>query len=129
MRAHLLPSCLLLVACSETTPVLTDGGSYEIAWSTSDGTIPLNEMFRLDVSVVETAEGTPAENITLSLTASMPMHDHEMETEPAVSEAAPGSFAVDGMLFHMPGEWMLSFDVDNELSVENATVMLECCNS
>jgi cytochrome c peroxidase len=41
----------------------------------------------------------------------MPGHEHGMNTRPRVQDLGDGKFRVRGMLFHMAGEWEISFDI------------------
>ena len=47
---------------------------------------------------VSTEDGLDTE-ATLNLLATMPTHDHAMNTEPIVTPNGDGTFDVDGMLF------------------------------
>jgi hypothetical protein len=46
--------------------------------------------------------------------AQMPEHRHGMNYRPQISARGAGRYTAEGLLFHMPGRWQLSFDVDRE---------------
>jgi hypothetical protein len=48
----------------------------------------------------------------LSIDAYMPEHRHGMNYRPRVARAGDGVYVAQGLLFHMPGQWQLRFDVD-----------------
>jgi len=47
----------------------------------------------------------------LAIDATMPEHRHGMNYAPVLRADGVGGWIADGMLFHMPGRWQLSFDV------------------
>jgi hypothetical protein len=96
----------------------TDGGSYEVAVHPDGGEIVRNKHFGLDVTVKPTA-GEIAE-ITVAVDADMPAHRHGMNTRPEISEISVGSYRVEGMLFHMGGDWVISVDVTSGDKTEHA---------
>jgi len=83
---------------------------------------PLNEMFAM-AARVEDADGRPlgSDDITLRVDAAMPQHGHGMNTTPR-TEPADDGFHVSGMLFHMPGDWQIYFDVTRGGTTDRATV-------
>ena len=101
---------------------------YMITFTPRPHEIPLNELFTLQVDVVDAALGRPVdEGVQLSVDAAMPTHRHGMNTRPEVERTGAGSFVVSGMLFHMPGEWELYFDLTRNGVTERAleTVVLD----
>lgn len=87
--------------------------------------LPLNEMFALEVRVADAATGAPVgADVAIDVDAGMPAHRHGMNTRPRVERTGAGAFLVRGMLLHMPGEWVLSFDVTKGGVTERAQVSL-----
>ena len=84
--------------------------------------VPLNEMFAMDVRV-EDSQGHPLNqsDIDLRVDAGMPQHGHGMNTTPK-TESVGNGFHVSGMLFHMPGDWKIYFDVTRDGATDRATV-------
>lgn len=131
--------CILfaaLVACTgepepseEPRSGLTDGGSYYIYWGSIPQTIPFNDLFELSVMVHDGADKTKMlTDRELYVDATMPAHGHGMETEPNVTKSESGMYTVDGMLFHMAGEWELTFAVSDGTEVETASFAVSCCD-
>jgi hypothetical protein len=54
-------------------------------------------------------DGRPAE-LSVAVRGGMPAHGHGLPSTPAVRRVGPGNFLVEGLLFNMPGEWVLVFD-------------------
>jgi hypothetical protein len=91
--------------------LVSDGGSFDITLTSTPRTIPLNEMFELtiDVHPVKTVKDTNP--VWVSVNATMPLHQHGMNTRPRVEDLGKGRFLVRGMLFHMAGVWEIALDV------------------
>lgn len=103
-------------------------GTYVLKWifEGPDGMPPLRDPFTVTVSVRRAADGAPFLG-DLQVDAAMPHHGHGMNVSPKVIRVAPGSYRVEGMLFHMPGYWELYFDaVDaGRLERTQGTVTIE----
>lgn len=54
--------------------------------------------------------GAPAAT-GLRVDAHMPDHRHGMNLRPSVRASGGARYAVDGLMFHMPGRWQVVFDV------------------
>ena len=73
--------------------------------------------------VLYTADGTPVSGAQMSVVGGMPDHDHGLPTSPVVtSETTPGRYLLEGVRFHMPGRWLLTFDVISDQGSESATL-------
>ena len=70
-----------------------------------------------------TADGAPLSGARMSVVGGMPDHDHGLPTSPVVTrEITPGRYLLEGMRFHMPGRWLLTFDVISDQGSESATL-------
>ena len=99
----------------------SNDGSYYVAFDADPTTIPLNEMFSLEVDVFDGEDRDRAAiGVALAADADMPAHRHGMVRVPRITEVAPGRFQVEGMLFHMPGRWELYLDVTRAGITERA---------
>ncbi|MEM7166527.1 MAG: hypothetical protein AAF581_13760 [Planctomycetota bacterium] len=122
----LLP-CLLLPACAVRPPVeFRDGpqvtsavGTYQVHYQIPDP-IPLNEPFSVAAWIA-----TPNREVDLSVDAAMPHHHHGMNQQPRLRRSRDGSYTADGMLFHMPGDWEIYFDVTDGAVTERAQISVE----
>ena len=73
--------------------------------------------------VLHTVDGAPLIGAQMSVVGGMPDHDHGLPTSPVVSkEITPGRYLLEGMRFHMPGRWLLTFDVISDQGSESATL-------
>jgi hypothetical protein len=71
---------------------------------------------------IETADGKPVALEAISLDGGMPAHGHGLPTAPEVTRAlGNGRFAVENMLFSMPGWWVVKIHVDTTAGTDTAT--------
>ena len=74
---------------------------------------------------VETADGRPVEDATIEVDGGMPEHDHGLPTQPRVTaELGGGSYRVDGLRFHMRGDWELVFTIRHGKHTSTVVVSL-----
>jgi hypothetical protein len=104
----------LLILSAATGPVAEAGGAR--LWTSESGLYRVGYMSQLDpITIneihswtlhVETADGTPVANADIEIRGGMPAHNHGLPTLPEVTEyLGKGDYRVEGMRFHMRGEW------------------------
>ena len=71
--------------------------------------IPMARHFALEVQLCD-AGGTSGAQLRKA-DASMPAHRHGINYRPTITPLGKGRFRVDGMMFHMAGQWELAFEV------------------
>ena len=81
---------------------------YLMAFRSDPLRIEVGEPFALVLNVC-TRSGAPAELIAVD--AQMPDHRHFMNYRASIKSNGDGRFTAEGMLFHMPGRWEITFDV------------------
>jgi hypothetical protein len=95
-----------------STTRLTEQGLYEITYVSKIDPVPVNQMLTWTLHV-ETADGQPVENATISVDGDMPQHGHGLPTRPQVTRyLGNGDYLVEGLKFHMPGWWVMDFVID-----------------
>ena len=110
-----------------STEATTEGGTWTLSYETDPNPVPLSENFSMTVTVHD-ADGR-AENATLDIDATMPAHNHGMNTEAAVTSLGDGTFEIDGLQFHMTGHWRIHANVDGpEQPEEYAWFDVTCCD-
>lgn len=95
----------------EFTRIASDDAPYLIEWRPVAGSVPQNEPFDVEVRVLDKATGEPIDDVELRVDAGMPHHGHGMNVVPEHSDTGEGEWFAQGLLFHMGGEWTLTFDV------------------
>lgn len=89
----------------------SENGLYRVSYTVSTGTIPVNQMHKWTLHV-ETADGTPVENATISVDGDMPAHGHGLPTSPRVTQyLGNGDYLVEGMKFQMGGAWVMDVTI------------------
>jgi hypothetical protein len=88
-----------------------------LRYATTPDPIPWGEPFALQVWLP--GKGPDA---ALAVDAAMPEHGHGMNRVPLVTGDGQGGYAVEGLLFHMPGRWELYFDVTEGAVTERAQI-------
>lgn len=89
----------------------SENGLFKVSYTSINGTIPVNQMHQWTLHV-ETADGQPVENATISLDGDMPQHGHGLPTRPQVTEyLGNGDYLVEGLKFQMGGWWLVDFTI------------------
>ena len=92
----------------------SDNGLFMVSYTSANGTVPVNQMHQWTLHV-ETADGQPVENATITLDGDMPQHGHGLPTRPQVTEyLGNGDYRVEGLKFQMGGWWVMDFVITAE---------------
>ena len=91
-------------ACPLPASALQQGG-VQAAWTADKQPIVVGRHFSLQVRLC------PADAVLARVDATMPAHRHGMNYRPGVKALGEGRWFVEGLMFHMPGEWELRLDV------------------
>jgi hypothetical protein len=84
---------------------------YRVSIAPEAGAIPLGAIHDWVVEV-ETAAGEQFVPTRLAFDGGMPQHGHGFVTAPRVTRSlGPGRFLVEGVKFHMGGDWTLRVEV------------------
>jgi hypothetical protein len=89
----------------------SDNSLYRVSYAASSGAIPLNQMHEWTLHV-ESADGTPVEDATITVDGDMPQHGHGLPTSPRVTQyLGNGDYLVEGLKFQMGGWWHMDFTI------------------
>ena len=92
----------------------SDNGLFRVSYTPADGSIPVNKMHQWTLHV-ETADGQPVENATITIDGDMPQHGHGLPTSPQVTEnLGNGDYRVEGLKFQMGGWWVMDFVITTQ---------------
>lgn len=93
------------------TTRLSENGLFSVSYSPSTGTVPVNQMHQWTLHV-ETADGAPVTDATITVDGDMPQHGHGLPTRPQVTQnLGNGDYLVEGMKFQMGGWWVMDFTI------------------
>ena len=81
----------------------SESGRQRVCLTTTASGIALREFHTWQVGFCSAAASVDA----VAFDASMPAHGHGLATQPTIRPAQAGSFAVEGVRFHMAGHWIL----------------------
>lgn len=88
----------------------SENGVYALSFESSIEPIEINQMHSWVLHI--TADGAPVANAKLSIAGGMPAHKHGLPTSPRVTdELSDGQYRLEGIRFHMHGQWQLSIEI------------------
>lgn len=94
-----------------STTLPSENGLYIVSYKASTGNVPVNQMHQWTLHV-ETADGRPVEEATITVDGDMPQHGHGLPTRPEVTKnLGNGDYLVEGMRFQMGGWWVMDFTI------------------
>jgi hypothetical protein len=113
-KAAALAFFCLLSPCSfgDDEGWLTRSGYYRISYRSELQPIVINRIHSW-IFHVETPDGTPVDGAEITITGGMPLHNHGLPTAPRMTiNIDNGDYRVEGMRFHMNGDWELLVTID-----------------
>ena len=91
---------------------LTRSGYYRVSYTSQLEPLTINRIHDWIIHV-EDAEGAPVDGASVSITGGMPEHNHGLPTDPRMTRSlGNGDYLVEGMRFHMNGNWALTVTID-----------------
>jgi hypothetical protein len=100
------------------TGVVVFSDQYMLALRPDPLRIEVGLPFALLLNVC-TKGGDPAELVRVD--ATMPEHRHGMNYAATLKDKGEGRYRVEGLLFHMPGNWEVAFDVRSGGEIQRLT--------
>jgi hypothetical protein len=120
----LLVAATLAVA-AENSGWVSESGIFRVDFRSELDPIVINRIHSW-VLHVEGEDGAPVSGATISVTGGMPAHNHGLPTAPRVTrEIAPGDYILDGLRFHMGGQWQLEITIDADGKQDVVVILLE----
>jgi len=110
---------VLLVCLLAAVPVFAQGqvlrnDGLQVTLHSQVQPVPLNLMHSW-VITLHSAEGRALESAIIQVDGGMPAHDHGLATRPQVTTAlGDGRYLLEGVRFHMAGEWLLHLQVEHQ---------------
>jgi hypothetical protein len=104
---------------------VSDRGSFTVGFESSLEPIVINKIHTWTLHV-KTADALPLSGATISVVGGMPLHNHGLPTRPRVSEESnPGDYRLDGMRFHMRGDWEIVVTIKAGGKTETVVIALQ----
>lgn len=110
-----------------STTRASDNELFRVSYMSSEKTVPVNQMHQWTLHV-ETADGQPVDNATITVDGDMPQHGHGLPTRPQVTKnLGDGDYLVEGMKFQMGGWWVMDFTIsaDGQTDAVHFNMMLK----
>jgi hypothetical protein len=95
-------------------------GLYSVEYTSRPQPPPLNTLHDWTLNV-RTREGEAVTDAAIDVRGGMPIHTHGLPTQPAVVELGGGQYRVEGMKFHMPGDWQITLTIDSSAGTDSVT--------
>lgn len=102
----------------------SDHGLFSVTCTSELEPIPINRMHRWHVAIVD-ARGAPVLGAEVTVTGGMPLHDHGLPSAPRMTrELGGGVYLIEGMKFHMPGQWEVVLHIAAAPASDRVTIEL-----
>lgn len=102
---------------------LSQRGIFTVHYESALDPIEINRMHSW--TLVVTRDGEPVENADITVSGGMPEHDHGMPTRPRITaDLGGGRYRLDGMRFHMNGEWEIALEIKADGSRDTVVITL-----
>jgi hypothetical protein len=102
-------------ACGDGLPApkrTAESARYVVTWRTSPVPPIVGEHFVVDLAVCPKPGAKRPADVRVG--ATMPDHRHGMNYLPTVTPQAGERYRAQGLLFHMPGRWVIEFELIGE---------------
>lgn len=115
MRSLSVLLVMLALPCAslaEEETWLTRSGYYRVSFTSEVVPIEINRIHAW-VMHVEDPDGQPVTGASITMTGGMPLHNHGLPTAPQMTaELGGGDYRLEGVRFHMNGDWELTVTID-----------------
>lgn len=108
----LIMSVNLCADASQTEPTWTSKrGLFVVSWQSELDPLQINQLHAWTLHI-ENPAGEAITAAKIDVDGGMPEHDHGLATRPRVTaELGNGDYRLDGLRFHMRGNWELQFTI------------------
>lgn len=79
---------------------------FEVSYTATPSPVPLLTTHTWTVTIAD-GEGRRVRDATVTVLGGMPEHDHGFPTTPQIEPLGDGRYLVEGIKFHMPGDWVV----------------------
>ncbi len=121
----LVLSCHAVASQSTTPDGLWTSDRFQVSFESELKPIVINQIHQWIIQV-QTLDGVPVSKAEISIDGGMPDHDHGLPTDPQVTEdLGDGRYRVEGLRFHMQGQWELKITIQADNMEDVVTISLE----
>jgi len=102
---------------------VSERGIYVVSYESSLQPIAINQMHAWTLHI--SSDGEAVVGAELSVEGGMPMHNHGLPTRPRITkELGEGKYQLDGMRFHMQGDWEVSIEIKADGRTDTVVITL-----
>ena len=103
----------------------SDSGLFRVSFRSELDPIVINRIHSW-VLRVEDEQGAPVSGARITVEGGMPSHDHGLPTAPQVTqELTAGEYVLEGMRFHMRGQWKIEITINANDKQDVVVIPLE----
>ena len=100
-------------------------GHFQVSVAPDLEPLAINTIHRWVVQVLA-ADGAPVPAAVITVRGGMPAHDHGLPTRPeATRYLGEGRYLIEGMRFHMAGQWEVVLGIETDLLRDEVVIPLE----
>jgi hypothetical protein len=90
---------------------VSEAGLFRTSIESEVDPIPVNAIHAWKLHV-EGSDGQPVIDAVITIDGGMPAHGHGLPTQPQITQnLGNGDYLVEGMKFHMQGQWVVTFQI------------------
>ena len=117
--------CMLIQQVGTTGDVWeSTRGLFAVSYESELQPIEINRIHNWLLRI-ESTGGDPVRGAHIEVTGGMPLHNHGLPTRPRVTqELGDGNYRLEGMRFHMAGDWEITIDIDVDGKTDTVIVTL-----
>ncbi len=122
---RVLALCFLLTGiAADEVSWTSQRGMFVVSYQSGLEPIQINKLHAWLIHI-ENAAGEPVVGATVEATGGMPVHNHGLPTRPRVTaELGGGDYQLDGMRFHMAGQWEITLSINADGNTDTVVIEL-----
>ena len=114
----------LMPALAEETVWTSKRGLFVITYVSDLEPLTINQLHGWTLQL-EDKDGEAVTAAVITVDGGMPKHDHGLPTQPRVTqELGAGAYRLEGLRFHMRGEWEVSLSIAANGVTDAVTIMV-----
>jgi hypothetical protein len=122
---NVLAVCFLLTcAAADAATWTSQRGTFVVSYRSALQPIEINKLHSWLIHI-ENAAGEAVVGASIEVSGGMPAHNHGLPTRPRVTaELGGGDYKLNGMRFHMAGEWEVTLVITADGVTDNVVIAL-----
>lgn len=118
--------CLLLTGtAADEASWISQRGLFVVSYESELEPMQINKLHAWWIHI-ENSAGEAVDGAVVEAIGGMPVHDHGLPTRPRVTaELGGGNYKLDGMRFHMAGQWEITLNITADGNTDTVVIGLE----